>query len=77
MVLCSYGYLLNDPGGQISALGDPWHLAIKAAGLVIGFWTWVFLDGLLNRILFPAAPAGGPTVSHSAIAIDDNQAAKP
>lgn len=81
MILCSYAYLLNDPGGQIRDLGDPWHLAIKAAGLVIGFWAWVFLDGLLNRIFFPVAPvtalSSEQDESQSANEIDDQRAPRP
>jgi hypothetical protein len=81
LILYLYSHLLPDPDDQVEAVGDPWHLAILAGGLFLGFWAWVFLDGLLNRILFPLAPptdgSSGPRDVQSVSAIDDNETAEP
>jgi hypothetical protein len=59
----------------------PWYGYLMIGSLFAGFWAWVFLDGLLNRILFPVAPvtalSNRQNESQSANEIDDQRAARP
>lgn len=84
LVLMGYLYLWDNPRERVFGdLADenPWYGYFMIGGLFAGFWAWVFLDGLLNRILFPVAPvtalSNGQNESQSANEIDDQRATRP
>lgn len=75
-------YVLDVLRGQVGdgpVSDHPWYGYFMIGGLFLGFWAWVFLDGLLNRILFPVASAtdssSGSRDVQPVSAIDDNETA--
>ncbi len=77
-------YVLDVLRGQVGdghVSDHPWYGYFMVGGLFLGFWAWVFLDGLLNRILFPVAPvtalSSEQDESQSANEIDDQRAPRP